>query len=572
VHAREPVNNELNPEDKCPKYRWSDDMNNLEGKTELIGKLFSSDFFFRIPDYQRPFSWDDKNFNDLIDDLCSAQRDQQYFLGTLVLHKREAKNTYDVVDGQQRLTSLLILVACLRDLIDDTQYKETLQGKIVQEENKVDGIPEMPRISVKDRQIFRELVLNEKGTETKKRVEDLAEPENRYLQAINIFKDRLTKLSQPELEKFTQFVNQRCVIIYLSTSTFDDAFKLFTIVNDRGKQLRRIDILKAQNISPDAVAIEETRDKVSKEWETLENDLGESTLESILHLMRMIYVKEKPQEDLFNEFENRIFKKGLLSKGEKFIDEVKAYGELYQKIFMDKDYIAQGSPENLKYKAMIHIMDTEFDASEWRACLLFYAKKFNGDLFYKFLLLIEKVYLEHWAKGIRKDERFGTYSPILKSIDSSKTAADVIASIKYDENEIINVITIKNFYGSGYAKYLLLRLEVLASENDVYKEIFAKSIEHIFPQKPKVGSNWTNDPNFAEHTNVVNTIGNLILLSKSKNSSASNHEFDTKKTKYLKDRVSDYPRSVQILAEPDWTIDKIKASTTKLVTDILKDP
>jgi uncharacterized protein with ParB-like and HNH nuclease domain len=277
-------------------------MNNLEGKTELIGKLFSSDFFFRIPDYQRPFSWDDKNFNDLIDDLCTAQQDQQYFLGTLVLHKREIKNTYDVVDGQQRLTSLLILVACLRDLIDDDKFTETLQGKIVQEENKVDGIPELPRITVKDRQIFRELVLNDKGTETKKRVEDLAEPENRYLQAINIFKDRLTKFNQAELEKFAQFVNQRCVIIYLSTSSFDDAFKLFTIVNDRGKQLRRIDILKAQNISPDAVAIEATRDKVSKEWESLENDLGEATLESILHLIRMIYVKEKPQEDLFNEF------------------------------------------------------------------------------------------------------------------------------------------------------------------------------------------------------------------------------------------------------------------------------
>jgi uncharacterized protein with ParB-like and HNH nuclease domain len=547
-------------------------MNNLEGKTELIGKLFSSDFFFRIPDYQRPFSWDDKNFNDLIDDLCTAQQDQQYFLGTLVLHKREDKNTYDVVDGQQRLTSLLILVACLRDLIDDAKFTETLQGKIVQEENKVDGIPELPRITVKDRQIFRELVLNAKGTETKKRVEDLAEPENRYLQAINIFKDRLTKFNQTELEKFAQFVNQRCVIIYLSTSSFDDAFKLFTIVNDRGKQLRRIDILKAQNISPDAVAIEATRDRVSKEWEALENDLGETTLESILHLIRMIYVKEKPQEDLFNEFENKIFKKGLLSKGEKFIDEVKAYGELYQKIFMDKDYIAQGNPDHLKYKAMIHIMDSEFDASEWRACLLFYAKKYNGDQFYKFLLIIEKVYLEHWAKGVRKDERFGIYSPILKFIETIKTSADAIKAITYDENEIKKVVTVKNFYGSGYAKYLLLRLEVLASENDVYKEIYAKSIEHIFPQKPKSGSNWTNDPDFAEHSNIVNTIGNLLLLSKSKKSSASNHEFDTKKTKYLKDRVSDYPRSVQILTEPDWTIDKIKKSTTKLAADILKDP
>jgi uncharacterized protein with ParB-like and HNH nuclease domain len=130
-------------------------MNNIEGKIEKIGKVFSSDFFFTIPDYQRPFAWEESNFQDLIDDLISANGRGQYFLGTLVLHKKSEKNTYDVVDGQQRLTSLLILIACIRDLIEDQQYKKNLQGKIVQEENKVDGIPEMPRISVKDRQTFR---------------------------------------------------------------------------------------------------------------------------------------------------------------------------------------------------------------------------------------------------------------------------------------------------------------------------------------------------------------------------------------------------------------------------------
>jgi uncharacterized protein with ParB-like and HNH nuclease domain len=98
---------------------------------------------------------EESNFQDLIDDLISANGRGQYFLGTLVLHKKSEKNTYDVVDGQQRLTSLLILIACIRDLIEDQQYKKNLQGKIVQEENKVDGIPEMPRISVKDRQTFR---------------------------------------------------------------------------------------------------------------------------------------------------------------------------------------------------------------------------------------------------------------------------------------------------------------------------------------------------------------------------------------------------------------------------------
>jgi|SRR5687767_5581348 len=135
-------------------------MNNLEGKTEIIGKIFSSDFFFKIPDYQRPFSWDEENFNNLIDDLIFSLEDQQYFLGTLVLHRQDEKNSFNVVDGQQRLTSLLILLACLRDLITNPDYKRPLQGKIVQEASRVDGIPEKPRIEVKDRAIFREMRLS----------------------------------------------------------------------------------------------------------------------------------------------------------------------------------------------------------------------------------------------------------------------------------------------------------------------------------------------------------------------------------------------------------------------------
>lgn len=547
-------------------------MNNLDGKTEVVGKLFSSDFFFKIPDYQRPFSWDEDNFVDLIDDLMMAQGEQQYFLGTLVLHQKDRKYHYDVVDGQQRLTTLLILMACLRDLIEDEKFKQQIQGKIVQEQNKVDGIPEKPRIEVKDRQIFRELILKEGGTNTKKRAADLVEPEVRYLYAIKIFKDKLDKLTQVDIEKLTQFINQKCVLIYLSTSTFDDAFKLFTIVNDRGKQLRRIDILKAQNISPDSVAIEATRVRISQDWESLENDLGESTLESILHLIRMIYVKEKPQEDILNEFEKRIFKKGLMSKGENFVDVVKNYGDLYRKIFIDKDYVDQQDVNAIKFKSMIHIMDSEFESSEWKACLLYFAEKFKGDLFYEFLLKIEKIFLESWVQSTRKDERFGVYSAILKRIEIANNANDALTTIQYDDAKIAKAVSANNFYGSRYAKYFLLRLEILASEHDVYKEFNAKSIEHVFPQTPKVESEWAKDPDFREHKSIVNNIGNLVLLSKGKNSAASNNDFLMKKEKYLKSRVSDYPRSIQIIAEDDWTIKKIKEKNDEIYRIILNNP
>jgi uncharacterized protein with ParB-like and HNH nuclease domain len=88
----------------------------------------------------------------------SANKDQEYFLGTIVLHQQ--KDHFDVVDGQQRLTSVMILFACLRDLVQNEAYKNGLQVKILQQKNVVDGIPEKVRLEVKDRKLFTKVVVN----------------------------------------------------------------------------------------------------------------------------------------------------------------------------------------------------------------------------------------------------------------------------------------------------------------------------------------------------------------------------------------------------------------------------
>lgn len=203
---------------------------------------------------------------------------------------------------------------------------------------------------------------------------------------------------------------------------------------------------------------------------------------------------------------------------------------------------------------------------------MYFAKKFNGASFYDFMLAVEKVYLNQWCGGVRKDERFGDYAKILRSIEQESQAEDVIKGLKYDPKSIFAAISSKSLYGSRYAKYFLLRLEVLSTENDVYKEMNAKSIEHVLPQNPNANSEWAKDPDFKEHQQVVNTLGNLVLLSKSKNSSASNNDFAIKKEKYLKDRMSDYPRSLRITHEDSWTIAKIRATTTELSKIILNNP
>lgn len=100
----------------------------------------------------------------------------------------------------------------------------------------------------------------------------------------------------------------------------------------------------------------------------------------------------------------------------------------------------------------------------------------------------------------------------------------------------------------------------------------ARSIEHVFPQDPEEGGEWHKMASAAERQGFVHKIGNLVLLSKSKNSSASNREFPEKKSTYLANRISDYPRSVQVLQYDNWTPQVIEERSAEAVALILKDP
>jgi hypothetical protein len=84
-----------------------------------------------------------------------------------------------------------------------------------------------------------------------------------------------------------------------------------------------------------------------------------------------------------------------------------------------------------KFKALIHIIDCEFVASKWRAFLLGFVKKFQGENFYDFCLLIEKIFLSRWVKSTRKDKRYSDYSRRLTSIHGHNQSGDVLKQITY---------------------------------------------------------------------------------------------------------------------------------------------
>ncbi len=536
--------------------------------------LFGQENFFHIPDYQRPFLWDKDNLSDLIDDLTSAPKDEDYFLGTLVGHET-SQATYDVVDGQQRLTALCILLACIRDTDAlGADEKSEIQTMLVQPEKRLAKIPAKNRLQVKDTQAFNKIVGTVTGTtvDSAELDQHIGNGEQRYRDAVSIFFVRIGNLTEDEIRELASFVIRRCVVIFLGAKSFSDAFRLFTVVNDRGKQLRRIDILKAHNLAPDVIADDGVRSQYAVKWETLEEQITESNFEDIFSSLRLIYVQDKPQSDLLREFNHRIFgKPGKPRIGVDFIDVLEQYVGLYDQLFVCRTYMTS-TPDGPRFKSLISAMVGEFRASEWRACVLQYAMKFGRTGMMIFLLRIEKLYLEHWVSGVRKDERYSAYTDILKAIDVASTGSTASKNIRFNLDTIREGCKINNFYGAGYSKYLLLRAEILASELSEPREFTVRSVEHVLPQHPRAGGAWARD--FPEPTlsEIVNTAGNLVLLSRAKNSSAQNKEFGDKKNSYLKPRVSDFPRSMGILTVTKWTKQVIERRTAEFVRTVLADP
>jgi hypothetical protein len=130
----------------------------------------------------------------------------------------------------------------------------------------------------------------------------------------------------------------------------------------------------------------------------------------------------------------------------------------------------------------------------------------------------------------------------------------------------------ENFYNANHSKYLLVRAEIVASEMDSPRHFQVRSVEHVLPQNPGPESEWSKTFSSMDHDQLVNSAGNLVLLSKSRNSRAGRKEFAAKKETYLEPRVSDFPRSMQVLGYERWTPEIVRARTGEFVEAVLKDP
>lgn len=523
-----------------------------------INEVFEK--WFCIPNYQRSYVWEKDQVVDLLDDISSAYErnaDSQYFLGSLVLRENKDSNKsyieHDVLDGQQRLTTLFLISAVIRDLTDDEDCETTASGFIYQKENKFKNIPESLRIvfDIRDnvKKFINEFVKPKGGTlkldELRKIVKytnniSIKNMANTIIFAHNYLKNK-------DFDSLFAFLCNNVVLIYVSTENLDDAFKLFTVLNNRGVKLRNADILKADNLSN---VPENLQDGYAKQWEDIESYFGEDFDKFLSHLQSVL-VKEKARLSLLDEFEKNIFLAERLNKGDDFFNFINKYKENYEYLF--------DTTQDKQLKSLLILMQVGFESDIWIAPLLKYYDKFKEENLVKFVEKLNNKFASDWISQLTPTERIKNMNEIVNKIDNANNSEEILqdTALNINKQELTAFIE-GNVYGKRPTRYLLLRLNYLYSDIDTVLSLPETiSIEHILPQNPKADSQWKADFDDEVRELWTNKLGNLIILSRRKNSSQSNLDYEKKKQKYFKGNVN-LGRSAFIMSKSTWQLNDLQ--------------
>ncbi|MDK0888728.1 DUF262 domain-containing HNH endonuclease family protein [Clostridium perfringens] len=571
----------------------------VKAKEYYIKDLLSNKFLFEIPDYQRAYSWTKENLKQLVEDIWESvelnkargnkefDQYEPYFLGSIVLCSKEYKDDgcgiYDVIDGQQRLTSIIMLIAAIRDLIDNEEYKKVLSDLIYQKPNVLMGIKESIRVKArgKEEEFFKKYILTNGGTELVKDLdmEELSEAKQNMVNAIEVFRDSFFnengELLKEKLNEFIVYLLQKVVLVVITTESFTSAFRLFNVINARGLPLTDSDLLKSENLR---VMNPEIRKEYTDIWESHEQDLGKEKLDQIIGFMRTMKLKNKVEESVYEEFSKKIFRNEPEYLGVNFVNHLTAVKALYDKYIIDGNLEGVSEEEKSYYKNLINIMREFLPYDDWMAAVIRFAEKFNDDkLVLEFVKVLEKRLVIDWVNGNSFADRLNRVYGILEvieekdSLEEIKEAPvflyDLERTTAYFENALNDI----DFYSKGrmmIPKYIFVRLDMEKRANEVLDYSDKIMIEHVLPRNAKEAY-WKDNFSADQRRNWANKFGNLVIITGAKNTRANNKPFAEKVEQYLS-KKSDFAITKEVLELSDWNMDSLKDRHESLVNRALE--
>ncbi len=515
----------------------------IEASHKKIAEVFSKDYAFTIPAYQRPYAWEETQVAELLTDLEEAmspesRSDGFYFLGSIVLVKTHGNPESRVVDGQQRLTTLTILFGIIRDLTEGQEKQGKREKYVKQVANEDEGIPETLRLQLrkKDQAFFEKHIQKRSATNELPDVEGLFGAKSRIISNASAIRTRLEKMGEEKRSKLLRFLLQSCYLVVVEVPTQTAARRIFTVLNARGMDLSATDILKAALLEQAGEAKEEN---LSQRWEDIEISLERGKFSDLFTHIRMIFERDKPRSALENAFPEQvpIFQKDPSA----FMDEVlEPYSDAFILSMNDQELRRRFGAATAD---LIRSLD-RLDNKDWLPPLLLCLRQSNEDKRDNVPDIVFKLErLAYYLFMVRADvnERMNRYADVLDILEPlekprtrSKERSTGFTLTQDETFALFDALDGHVYLASRVVKPILLRLEQASTDGSANFDFPTISVEHVCPQTLKEGSQWAKwFPNQEEHSDWLHSIGNLVLLNFRKNSAAKNFDFDKKKNEYF---------------------------------------
>ncbi len=540
-------------------------MAKIESNDLNLRDILKDELYYQIPIYQRPYQWTEENCEKLLDDLFfnyEDDRESDYFCGSLVLiliseDPKKAK-TYDIVDGQQRLSTFILLAKVLSTLYSERlteESKDYLQESLITKYGKKDRL-NFSAVGFNSKKDFQYALTSFNDA-------PINNNKNNYLKNAICLKNYLRKKEIENINDFIEWLYFKVVFITITCPDADKALRIFNVLNARGLALNATDIFKGELLKH---AKEHEREEFVSRWNDLsqkcsDNDLKIETLFSwYLTYLNPVTSKEKMEKRLVTWF-NKLNKTPL-----EYLKGVEDFYNAYGEVLEMQD----------RHAHLLSYRDDDY----WRVILCTSILHDYSDQDIEALKeLLVKFYYQDWVAGQTKSTRSQTCCNIINALKEKKSVryiASIVVKKYLDDKNITqrfrdnlqdsNLYT--KFYYTGktpkknsWLKPILILVEYFMSDNANPAYIKMDDdlhVERILPENPGSSSQWVKDFSEEERGLYTHSLANLTLLGGKKNTKALsqvlNQDFKEKKEIYMGKTITlDNKKTFRVMTCYDMT-------------------
>lgn len=556
-------------------------------KKETIKEFFQGDKQYVVPVYQRAYSWEEKQWSMFLYDLEEAVRGgNSYFFGNILVEKLEGKLQSEIIDGQQRITTISIFMRSIYDVFKNRAKTERIDDELdndsflqyLKEDYLINRSKEKIQTVEYDQDYFRDIITN--GEEIKHKPQ--THSQDRILNAKKFFKTKLESLETRELFLIFEAI-QKAEILTIPFQNKKDSVLMFELQNNRGKDLTNLEKLKSY------LAYQIYTYCSSEESEIRLHTII-SIFEEMYRLLKDIRLDEDALLRYFNiskfgfdyreNDESKNYKKELkgIKDSEKKIEWIENYVRELKNAFVDfKEF------ENLQsiYKDwLFHLGVWEVYPFVIKAYRLYREEKKKLEEVLKILEIIafrDKIVHTRADLASRLDN-------VIKNFRDIDSLLDGLKNICFEDEwywsddairnslKSLRILNIVPYIFMRYENYLRSKQTRLKGYSFSLKDLETPEIEHIAPKVEKYErlSNGYCKYDKAFNEEYLHSIGNLLLIDKAHNCSIGNNPFKDKMNSYENSPLLQQKEIGDFQSKNIWNKESIDARFNQLVDFVIE--